>query len=74
MLRGNTDRYVLTGEQPAPHATAGWLLLEDDGNALTVTHRSVPFDVDAVVSDLRQRRHPNTEFVAAILTGQRQQT
>src|ERR1700746_3047281 len=22
MLRGNTDRYVLTGEQPAPHATA----------------------------------------------------
>jgi len=22
MVRGNTDRYVLTGEQPAPHATA----------------------------------------------------
>ena len=22
MLRGNTDRYVVTGEQPAPHATA----------------------------------------------------
>jgi hypothetical protein len=22
MLRGNSDRYVLTGEQPAPHATA----------------------------------------------------
>ena len=22
MLRGNTDRYVLTGEQPAPHVTA----------------------------------------------------
>jgi len=22
VLRGNTDRYVLTGEQPAPHATA----------------------------------------------------
>jgi Calcineurin-like phosphoesterase superfamily domain len=22
MLRGNTDRYVLTGEQPAPHSTA----------------------------------------------------
>jgi predicted phosphodiesterase len=22
MLRGNTDRYVLTGDQPAPHATA----------------------------------------------------
>jgi hypothetical protein len=22
MLRGNTDRYVLTGEQPAPHLRA----------------------------------------------------
>jgi predicted phosphodiesterase len=22
LLRGNTDRYVLAGEQPAPHATA----------------------------------------------------
>ena len=22
MLRGNTDRYVLTGEQPDPHSTA----------------------------------------------------
>lgn len=103
MLRGNTDRYVLTSEQPAPHATAadaagsidlverfaamaagigwtrgvldqaGWLLLEDDGDSLAVTYRSVPFDVDAVVGDLRRRLHPNAEFVASILTGQRQQ-
>jgi predicted phosphodiesterase len=58
---------------PRTCGAAGWLLLEDDGDALTITHRSVPFDVDAVVSDLRRRRHPNAEFVASILTGQRQQ-
>lgn len=57
MLRGNTDRYVLTGEQPAPHATAA------DAAA------STPFDVDAVVGDLRGRRHPNAEFIASILVG-----
>jgi hypothetical protein len=48
---------------------ASWLLLEDDGAALTVTHNSTPFDVDAVVSDLRRRRHPNAEYVSSVLTG-----
>jgi len=142
MLRGNTDRYVLTGEQPAPHATAAdavasvdlverygamaagigwtrgvldqagllasltalpgqlrlqlpsgttllgvhaslraddgpggsgaasWLLLEDEGGTVNVTHFAEPFDVDAVVGDLRQRRHPNAEYIASILTAQ----
>jgi hypothetical protein len=56
---------------PRTPGTTGWLLLEDDGEDLAVTHRSVRFDVDAVVSDLHRRRHPNTEFVASILTGQR---
>lgn len=55
---------------PRTCGTASWLLLED-GEALAVTHRGVPFDVDAVVSDLRRRRHPNAEFVASILTGRR---
>ena len=58
---------------PRTCGVASWLLLEDDGDALDVTHRSVPFDVDAVVSDLRRRCHPNAEFLASILTGQRQQ-
>jgi predicted phosphodiesterase len=58
---------------PRTCGAAGWLLLEDRGDGVAVTHRSVPFDVAAVVSDLRRRRHPNTEFVASILTGQRQQ-
>jgi predicted phosphodiesterase len=59
---------------PRPWGKAGWLLLEDsrDGD-LTVEHRGTPFDVSAVVGDLHRRRHPNAEFVASILTGQREQ-
>ena len=53
-----------------PGATA-WLLLEDSGHGLTVTQRTVPFDVTAVVDDLKGRNHPNAEFVASLLTGQR---
>jgi predicted phosphodiesterase len=58
---------------PRTCGSAGWLLLEDDGDALAVTQRSVPFDVAAVVADLRRRRHPNAEFIASVLTGQREQ-
>jgi predicted phosphodiesterase len=59
---------------PRTCGTASWILLGGDGEALAVTHRGVPFDVDAVVSDLHRRRHPNAEFVASILTGQHEQT
>jgi putative phosphoesterase len=58
---------------PSTCGAASWLLLEDRGDVLTAEHRSVPFDVAAVVGDLRRRRHPNAEFVASILTGGRQQ-
>jgi hypothetical protein len=50
--------------------SASWLLLEDDGDPLNVTHLAAPFDVDAVVGDLRQRRHPNAEYITSILTAQ----
>jgi diadenosine tetraphosphatase ApaH/serine/threonine PP2A family protein phosphatase len=59
---------------PRTWGTASWLLIEDNGQDLVVTHRRTPFEIDAVVSDLRRRRHPNREFVASVLTGQRQQT
>jgi predicted phosphodiesterase len=55
---------------PRTVGNAGWLLLEDSDGGLAVTHRSVPFDIDAVIGDLNHRRHPNADFVAAILTGQ----
>ena len=63
---------------------ASWLLLEfaekhaNDPRPGAVQgkraeHRLVPFDVDAVVRDLRARLHPNTEFLEATLTGKRPQ-
>lgn len=55
---------------PRTPGTAGWLLLQDDGDALAVTQHSAPFDIDDVVGDLRRRRHPNAEFITSILTGQ----
>lgn len=58
---------------PRTCGTASWLLLEAGGDAPAVTHRHVPFDVEAVVTDLHRRRHPNAEFTASVLTGQRQQ-
>jgi putative phosphoesterase len=57
---------------PRTCGAASWLLLEDRGDELVAVHRSVPYAVQAVVSDLRRRRHPNAEFIASILTGQRQ--
>jgi predicted phosphodiesterase len=69
---------------PERPGQAGWLLLEltdehaDDpalgtANGPRAEHRVVPFDVDAVVRDLRARLHPNAEFLESILTGKRPQ-
>lgn len=48
---------------------AGWLLLQDDEDGLRVEHRTVPFDTSSVISDLRERLHPNSSFVESVLTG-----
>jgi predicted phosphodiesterase len=72
---------------PERPGQAGWLLLDLDLDSdperpgapgrdradVGVEHRMVRFDVDAVVRDLDARLHPNAEFLAAILTGQRPQ-
>ena len=57
---------------PRTCGVANWLLLDDGGDELAVTHHGVPFDAGAVVADLRRRRHPNAEFFATVLTGMRQ--
>ncbi len=56
---------------PRTRGSAGWLLVDDEGDRLAVQQHSTAFDVDAVVKDLRQRRHPNAEFVTSILAGAR---
>jgi predicted phosphodiesterase len=69
---------------PEHPGQAGWLLLEPTAEHVTgpahatadglrAEHRTVAFDVDAVVRDLRARLHPNAAFLEAILTGRRQQ-
>jgi predicted phosphodiesterase len=59
---------------PRQCGQAGWLLLEEgDDGELRAEQHAVPFDVGAVVRDLHRRRHPNTEFVEALLTGAREQ-
>jgi predicted phosphodiesterase len=57
---------------PRNHGVANWLLVEDDGSHLAVTHRGVPYDAGAVVADMHRRRHPNADFISSILAGARQ--
>ncbi len=66
-------RALNPGSAGLPHTpgTTSWLLLEDDGQTLHVTQRTVSFDAQAVVDDLHRRGHPNAEFVDSILTGRR---
>ena len=43
------------------------MLIDADATRTHVEHRRARFDVDEVVADLHQRRHPNAAFVEAIL-------
>jgi putative phosphoesterase len=54
---------------PRHGTAASWLVLEVDDDLVSVEHRRVPFDTEAVVADLRARRHPAEDFAAAILRG-----
>jgi hypothetical protein len=56
---------------PRTSGTTSWLLIEDNGGAMTAAHHSVPYDAQAVAADLHSRRHPNAEFVTSLLAGQR---
>jgi putative phosphoesterase len=58
---------------PRNAGVANWLLVEEEGGQLTVTHRGVPYDAEATAADMRRRRHPNAEFIISILTGARRQ-
>lgn len=46
---------------------AGWLLISDDGEALSVEQRLAPFDTESVVSRLNSQHHPARDFVEAVL-------
>ena len=44
-------------------------VLDDAAPDLIAEQHRVPYDVDAVVRDLRRRRHPNAAFVQTVLAG-----
>ena len=53
---------------PRTMGAASWLLIESQGDVVAVEHRSVDFDTAAVVDALYRRRHPNREFISAVLS------
>ena len=70
-----TDRYV-TGIRvlnpgsvglPRRIGFASWMVIDSKADGTEVEHRSVKFDVGAVVDALRRRRHPNRDFIASVL-------
>jgi len=80
MLRGNTDPYVLTGEQPAPHATAADAAASTDlvkrygAMAAGIGWTRGVLDqaglLDSLAALPMQLHHPNAEFVSTVLSGQ----
>ena len=46
---------------------ASWMLIEADDTGIRIEHRQAVFDVEAVISDLHQRRYPNASFLESIL-------
>jgi hypothetical protein len=56
---------------PRKSGAACWMLIDASASGVQVEHRRVPFDVEATIKDLRQRRYPNANFLATILRGTR---
>ena len=52
---------------PWTHGSASWMVIDSGPDGAAVEHRSVGFDVEVVVAALRQRRHPNRDFIASVL-------
>jgi predicted phosphodiesterase len=54
---------------PRKLGCASWMVIDSASDGSDVQHRSVEFDVSAVVEALRRRRHPNREFITSVLAG-----
>ena len=52
-----------------PDLRAGYALIDTDGPALTVEHRRVAYDRDAVIDAIRRSRHPAAEFLVGLQSG-----
>lgn len=52
---------------PRTLGSASWMVIDSEHEDAGAEHRSVEFDVQAVVDALHRRRHPNREFIASVL-------
>lgn len=53
---------------PRTLGRASWMLIDSSPAAVSVEHRTVPFDADGVIDAVHRRRHPNREFITSVLT------
>jgi hypothetical protein len=62
-------RLVNGGSVGLPRRSLGacWLLVDADEDGVDLQRRVVDFDIEAVVADLHDRRHPGAAFVSSIL-------
>jgi putative phosphoesterase len=54
---------------PKRGTAASWMLVDADEDGVRVEHRRTPFDTEAAVRDVHERRHPGAAFIEAILRG-----
>ncbi|MGQ0432262.1 MAG: metallophosphoesterase family protein [Microthrixaceae bacterium] len=52
---------------PRRRGSASWMMIDSSADDAQVEHRCVGFDVADVIEALDRRRHPNREFIAAVL-------
>ena len=52
---------------PRTIGSASWMVIDSKPERTEIEHRSVEFDVAAVVDALHRRRHPNREFISSVL-------
>jgi diadenosine tetraphosphatase ApaH/serine/threonine PP2A family protein phosphatase len=57
-----------SASMPRHGGGACWMLVDDEaGDGIRVEHRRPAFDVETVIEDMKQRRHPNADFIAGVL-------
>jgi putative phosphoesterase len=55
----------------APDLRASYAVLDVDASGLSVEHRRVPYDHDAVLAAIERSRHPAAEYIASFQQGER---
>lgn len=55
-----------------PDLRASYAILEADENGYRLQHQQVDYDHEAVIADLKNIRHPATDFIASHMLGHRQ--